>query len=106
LEAVPRAGRHHPAPGGELLDDEALVLGDGVEADFQPVGAPLLEAVEQAPAALEQRADLVLACVTLGSGIALAAEFVIADLETAALHWRHEVKTDVARLLDDHRTLG
>src|SRR3954463_13227464 len=76
LEAMARAGRHHPPPGGELLDDEALVLGDGVEADLQPVGAPVLEAMEQAPAALEQRTDLVLACETLGCGVAPAAEFM------------------------------
>src|SRR4051812_22609346 len=106
FEAVSRAGREHPALAAGLLDDEALVLGDGIEADLEAVGAPGLEALEQAAAALEQRPDLVLACLAPGIGIAAAAELVIADLEAAALHRRHEVKPDIAGLLDDHRPLG
>src|SRR5437667_9786611 len=50
LEAMARAGRHHPALAAQLLDHEALVVGHGVEADLQPVGAPALEAMEQAAA--------------------------------------------------------
>src|SRR5260370_18393369 len=92
LEAMAGAGRHHPTLGLRLLDDEALVIGDRVEAHLQPVGAPPLEAMEQAAAALEQRTDLVLARLALGSGIATAAEFMVADLEAATLHRRHEAE--------------
>mgnify|MGYP006185826559 CR=1 FL=1 len=50
LEAVAGTGRHDPAAGGPLLDEEPFVLGYGVEADFQPVGAPAVEAAQQAAA--------------------------------------------------------
>src|SRR5580698_5534512 len=74
LEAVARAGGHHPAVRALFLDDEALVVGHGVEADLEPVGGPGVEALEQAAAAVEQRGDLGLDGVAAAVGIARAAE--------------------------------
>ena len=89
------------APG--LLDHEALVLRHGVEADLEPVDAPLVEAAQQAGAALEQGLHFRSRRLATAVGIAAAAELVIADLHAAAFHRRHEVEADLAGLVDDHR---
>src|ERR1700704_523727 len=102
LEAMAGAGRHDPALGALLLDNEAFVGGHGIEAGFQTGDAPALEAFEQTAAALEQRPDLGGAGLAAAGGIAAAAEGVVADLEAATFGRRHEVEADIARLVDDH----
>src|SRR5215471_16889942 len=70
LEAMARAGGHHPALGGQLLDDETLVARHRVVADLQPVEAPALEASDQAAATRQQRRDLAFAGIAAAGGIA------------------------------------
>src|SRR6266853_2202478 len=99
------AGRHRPTLGALLLDDEAFVFRHGVEADFQPIDAPALEALEQTAAALEQRRDLGCAGIAAAGRIATAAERVVANLKATAFGRRHEIEADMARLVDDHRAV-
>jgi hypothetical protein len=85
------AGRHHPAPGVPRLDNEAFAVRHGIEAGFQTVDAPVLEAFEQRAAALDQRPDLGCTGGAAAGGIAAAAERVVADLQANAFGWRHEI---------------
>src|ERR671912_2084032 len=85
LEAVARAGRHQPALGALLLDDETLVLGHRIEADLQPVDAPTIEVLDQVATASHQGAHLFFMRLPLTRWVAGPAEDVVADLEAAAL---------------------
>src|SRR5579883_736622 len=91
LEAVTRAGRHHPAFGAGLLDHEPLVVRDGIEAGLEAIGAPGGEVLEQPTATFEQWPDLLFGRVPTAVRVARETESVVADLEAPAFHRRHEV---------------
>jgi len=63
------------------LDNEAFVVRHRMEAGFQTVDAPVLEAFEQRAAAPEQRPDLGCTGVAAAGGIAAATDCVVADLQ-------------------------
>jgi hypothetical protein len=106
LEAVAGEAREHPSPP-ERLDDEALALGDAVEARSGVERAVALE-VDQAGSGQRQRlAEVGLGRLALAIRLATQGESVIAHFEARAVHRRHGVEAAARRLeLVEHHRRG